>query len=332
MNTAVTVRLKTLSGLRRFFFSFFLMALAGLVAPAMGDTTVQPAPAVSAQSAAETDTLGTIGSFNSLFELVGDLVGATDATSAEEVAKLLEDGSKYSKAFSIFAKILDVVEVGKLIYQCRTSLLAGDEGAFADSVNALTRLAVTKLAGTGGGALGKFLGASLGGAAGAPGGPLALFTGAVSGILGGAVGGWVAEGAAGMAYDAFLKNWVQEQVAKPLFESLHGSGGSSGGSSGKFGGGSGGSSGKIGPPIPPDSVAPGSGGTGSRSSGGSSGSFGGGSGGSSGTIGPPIPPDSVAPGDVGGSGSGGSSGGGNSGGGAGGDEYKRKKKFADWSK
>ena len=199
-----------------------LLSLVVLGWGAVADTVAAPgpAPAASAQAEPEPDALEGIGTINNLFELIYDISEASGIESADDLAELLENGSKYSQAFSVFSKILDVASASKLLYKCYTGLATGSEDEFAEGVNGLVRMAVTKIAGLGGKAGGQYIGLFLGGLAGSPGGPTAAFGAAIGNVLGGAIGGFVVEGAVGLAYDAFLADWVKKEFARSLFESL----------------------------------------------------------------------------------------------------------------
>lgn len=112
---------------------------------------------------------------------------------------------------------LQVIDVGKTLYQCIEAGATGDRGKFTQVFNGLVRDQIVQTAKQLGGKGGAYIGGTVGAAAG----PLAILTGAVGYFA----GGFLAETGAEFVYDQFLSDWVSEQVASRLYDTIFQRGG-----------------------------------------------------------------------------------------------------------
>lgn len=174
-----------------------------------------------------------LGSVADTTTAIGDNQLTSGAGKAAEEAekafkKALEAGlatDKYAKQFEklgkyagVIDKVFKVIKFGDLSVHCISALRSGDRAAFSKAFNDMIKEAVKTLAGMGGAAGGAALGGTLGGVAG--GGLASIITGGVGAFLGGWLGDYLASEGAGAAYDAFLGDWVKNDLSNSIFDQL----------------------------------------------------------------------------------------------------------------
>jgi soluble cytochrome b562 len=190
-----------------------------------------------------------LGSVADTTTAIGDHQATSGAGKAAEEAekafkKALEAGlasDKYAKQFEklgkyagVIDKVLKVIKFGDLSVHCISALRSGDKAAFSKAFNEMMKEAIKTVAGMGGAAGGAALGGTIGGVAG--GGLASIVTGGIGAFLGGWLGDYLAAEGAGAAYDAFLSDWVKNDLSNSIFDQLGATTGPGGPGSGGPGG------------------------------------------------------------------------------------------------